>query len=86
MVCAGMLDARGFPRWPSSEPGLTCPVMSERLSPEAVAHVARLARLDLSEDELALYTGQLGAVLDHAADVEALSSTTCRRPTTRCRS
>ena len=46
--------------------------MSERLSPDVVAHVARLARLDLSEEELALYTGQLAAVLDHAADVEAL--------------
>jgi len=46
--------------------------MSERLSPEVVAHVAQLARLHLSEDELALYTGQLAAVLDHAADVEAL--------------
>lgn len=46
--------------------------MSERLSPEVVAHVARLARLDLTDAELTLYTGQLAAVLDHAADVEAL--------------
>jgi len=46
--------------------------MSERLSPEVVAHVAQLARLDLTDDELALYTGQLAAVLEHAADVEAL--------------
>lgn len=46
--------------------------MSERLSPEVVAHVAELARLDLTEDELTLYTSQLAAVLDHAADVEAL--------------
>ena len=46
--------------------------MSPRLSPEVVAHVAQLARLDLTEDELALYTGQLAAVLEHAADVEAL--------------
>ena len=43
--------------------------MSERLSPEVVAHVAQLARLDLTEDELTLYTSQLGAVLEHAADV-----------------
>ena len=46
--------------------------MSERLSSEVVAHVAQLARLDLTADELALYTGQLAAVLEHAADVEAL--------------
>lgn len=37
-----------------------------------VAHVARLARLELSEDELETFTGQLAAVLDHASDVEAL--------------
>jgi aspartyl-tRNA(Asn)/glutamyl-tRNA(Gln) amidotransferase subunit C len=46
--------------------------MSTRLSPEVVAHVAQLARLDLTDEELSLYTGQLAAVLDHAADVEAL--------------
>ena len=43
-----------------------------RISPEDVAHVAKLARLHLSEEELATFTGQLDAVLDHAADVEAL--------------
>jgi aspartyl-tRNA(Asn)/glutamyl-tRNA(Gln) amidotransferase subunit C len=37
-----------------------------------VAHVARLARLELSDEELDTFTGQLAAVLDHAADVEAL--------------
>lgn len=46
--------------------------MSERITRDDVAHVARLARLTLTEDELDLFTGQLGAVLDHAADVEAL--------------
>jgi aspartyl-tRNA(Asn)/glutamyl-tRNA(Gln) amidotransferase subunit C len=34
--------------------------------------VARLARLDLTEDELERFTGQLGAVLEHAADIAAL--------------
>jgi aspartyl-tRNA(Asn)/glutamyl-tRNA(Gln) amidotransferase subunit C len=38
-----------------------------------VAHVARLARLTLSDDELDLYTGQLSKVLGHAADIEALA-------------
>ena len=42
------------------------------LSREEVAHVARLARLDLTDEELDTFTGQLAAVLEHAADVEAL--------------
>ncbi|WP_208026939.1 MULTISPECIES: Asp-tRNA(Asn)/Glu-tRNA(Gln) amidotransferase subunit GatC [Rhabdothermincola] len=46
--------------------------MSEPISRADVAHVARLARLSLTDDELDLFTGQLAAVLDHARDVEAL--------------
>jgi aspartyl-tRNA(Asn)/glutamyl-tRNA(Gln) amidotransferase subunit C len=46
--------------------------MPERLTREDVAHVARLARLSLSDAELDRYTEQLGAVLDHAADIAAL--------------
>ena len=34
-----------------------------RLTREDVAHVARLARLDLSDEELDLFTGQLATVL-----------------------
>lgn len=37
-----------------------------------VAHVARLARLDLNDEELERFTGQLAAVLAHAEDVAAL--------------
>jgi len=37
-----------------------------------IAHVARLARLDLSEEELEGYKTQLGAILDHAARVQSL--------------
>ena len=40
-----------------------------------VAHVARLARLRLTDDELDQFTPQLAAVLAHAADVEALDVT-----------
>jgi len=43
-----------------------------RITRDDVAHVARLARLSLDDDELDTFTGQLAAVLDHAADVEAL--------------
>jgi aspartyl-tRNA(Asn)/glutamyl-tRNA(Gln) amidotransferase subunit C len=37
-----------------------------------IAHVARLARLDLTQDELEAYQGQLGAILEHAARVQTL--------------
>jgi aspartyl-tRNA(Asn)/glutamyl-tRNA(Gln) amidotransferase subunit C len=47
---------------------------SRRITTEDVAHVAGLARLRLSETELEEFTGQLSAVLDHAADVEALDT------------
>jgi aspartyl-tRNA(Asn)/glutamyl-tRNA(Gln) amidotransferase subunit C len=43
-----------------------------QITREDVAHVARLARLQLTEDELDTFTGQLAKVLDHARDVEAL--------------
>ena len=46
--------------------------MSERLTRDDVAKVADLARLELSDTELDLFTEQLGAVLDHADDVAAL--------------
>jgi aspartyl-tRNA(Asn)/glutamyl-tRNA(Gln) amidotransferase subunit C len=42
------------------------------LSREDVVHVARLARLDLSDEEVDLFTAQLRTVLDHAADVASL--------------
>lgn len=46
--------------------------MADRISREEVAHVARLARLHFDAAELDELTIQLGAVLEHAADVEAL--------------
>ena len=46
--------------------------MSERITRDEVIHVARLARLELSEIEIDRYTRQLGDVLEHAADIEAL--------------
>ena len=46
--------------------------MTEQISRDDVAHVARLARLRLSAEELERFTLQLGDVLDHAADVAAL--------------
>ena len=46
--------------------------MSERMTTEAVAKVARLARLTLADDELARMTEQLEGVLEHFADIDAL--------------
>jgi aspartyl-tRNA(Asn)/glutamyl-tRNA(Gln) amidotransferase subunit C len=48
--------------------------MAEHLTRETVAHVARLARLAVTDDELEMFTTQLGAVLDHAADIEKLDT------------
>ena len=48
--------------------------MPTRISTEDVAHVARLARLALTDEELERFTEQLGAVLEHAQDVEALDT------------
>ena len=39
---------------------------------EDVAHVAKLARLTMSEGELDKFTEQLGQVLEHASDMNAL--------------
>ncbi len=50
----------------------TMAAMPERLTRDDVAHVAQLAHLELTADELDRFTGQLAAVLEHAADVEAL--------------
>jgi aspartyl-tRNA(Asn)/glutamyl-tRNA(Gln) amidotransferase subunit C len=46
--------------------------VSDRLSSAAVAKVARLARLDLTPDELDRATHQLSDMLDHFADIDAL--------------
>jgi aspartyl-tRNA(Asn)/glutamyl-tRNA(Gln) amidotransferase subunit C len=43
------------------------------LNREDVARVARLARLVLSDDELDLFTSQLGQVLEHATDMASLN-------------
>jgi aspartyl-tRNA(Asn)/glutamyl-tRNA(Gln) amidotransferase subunit C len=42
------------------------------ISREQVIHVATLARLGLSEDEIGLFAGQLGSILDHIASLGEL--------------
>ncbi|MGH8994326.1 MAG: Asp-tRNA(Asn)/Glu-tRNA(Gln) amidotransferase subunit GatC [Acidimicrobiia bacterium] len=39
-----------------------------------VEHVARLARLALSEEEIERFTGQLAQILEHAVRIEALDT------------
>jgi aspartyl-tRNA(Asn)/glutamyl-tRNA(Gln) amidotransferase subunit C len=46
--------------------------MAAALRREDVAHVARLARLTLSDEELDLFTEQLRSVLEHADDMATL--------------
>ncbi len=46
--------------------------MSDRLTTDDVAKVARLARLALDDEELERATGQLGDMLEHFADIDAL--------------
>jgi aspartyl-tRNA(Asn)/glutamyl-tRNA(Gln) amidotransferase subunit C len=47
--------------------------MGAHLTREDVAAVARLARLDLTDDELDAFTGQLASILAHAEDIESLA-------------
>lgn len=47
-------------------------VVSDRITPEAVAKVATLARLSLSDDEISQATHELSDMLDHFADIDAL--------------
>jgi len=46
--------------------------VSDRLTSDVVAKVARLARLDLTPDELEAATARLGDMLDHFAEIDTL--------------
>ena len=48
--------------------------MAERITRADVEHVAQLARLALGEQEIVALTEELGAILDHAAQVSALDT------------
>jgi aspartyl-tRNA(Asn)/glutamyl-tRNA(Gln) amidotransferase subunit C len=47
---------------------------AEKITAADVRYVAKLARLDVTDEEVELFAGQLAAVLDHAQDVEALDT------------
>lgn len=67
LSAAWRIVLRGREAGPSSLTGV-----SDRLTSDVVAKVARLARLDLTPDEIERATAQLGDMLDHFADVDAL--------------
>jgi aspartyl-tRNA(Asn)/glutamyl-tRNA(Gln) amidotransferase subunit C len=48
--------------------------MTERITRDDVEHVARLARLELTDEEIAAYTSQLASILEHADDIAALET------------
>ncbi len=48
--------------------------MAVHLTPEEVRHVAELAKLRLSEAEIAQYAGQLSAILDYAERLQEVDT------------
>jgi aspartyl-tRNA(Asn)/glutamyl-tRNA(Gln) amidotransferase subunit C len=48
--------------------------MAERITRADVEHVAQLARLALTEDEIEALTEELGAIVEYAAQVSALDT------------
>jgi aspartyl-tRNA(Asn)/glutamyl-tRNA(Gln) amidotransferase subunit C len=46
--------------------------MSEPITRAQVEHVAALARLDLTDDELARFTRELGSILEHVEELSSL--------------
>jgi aspartyl-tRNA(Asn)/glutamyl-tRNA(Gln) amidotransferase subunit C len=50
------------------------PSKSARISRGDVEHVATLARLALTDEEIEQLTGELGAIVDYAAEVSSLDT------------
>lgn len=46
--------------------------MTDRITTADVEYVAQLARLELEPEEIERYTGQLEAILEHAAQLDVL--------------
>ena len=66
------MPALGGYRFGAVEPGSYHGPPMASISREEVVHVARLARLELTDEQVDVFTPQLAAILEHAADVEAL--------------
>lgn len=48
--------------------------MAEKLNEDAVRHVAHLARLTVSDEEVAMFSRQLSAVLEYVARLDELDT------------
>lgn len=48
--------------------------MAARITEDQVRHVAKLARLDCSDEEIATFTGQLGDILEYVAQLGQLDT------------
>jgi aspartyl-tRNA(Asn)/glutamyl-tRNA(Gln) amidotransferase subunit C len=77
------VDGAGQPRPPGAPPAqngngrsrrasVASTLVPDRLTTDDVAHVARLARLNLTPGELERATAQLSGMLEHFADIDAL--------------
>ncbi len=55
---------------PAADQAASAPTLTR----DDVAHLAHLARLELSDDELDLYVGQLSVILDSVATVSAVAA------------
>jgi aspartyl-tRNA(Asn)/glutamyl-tRNA(Gln) amidotransferase subunit C len=63
---------RTKPSEPGARRGDSVRAVSDRITIDQVRNVAKLARLTLSDDELTQAATELGAMLDHFADIDAL--------------
>jgi aspartyl-tRNA(Asn)/glutamyl-tRNA(Gln) amidotransferase subunit C len=61
-----------YPRDRPPAAPLASTAVSDRITTADVVHVARLARLELTPEEIERTTVQLGAMLDHFADIDEL--------------
>lgn len=50
-------------------------MLVSQISRDDVAHLARLARLALTDDELDNFSGQLGAILEHVGRIQSVDVT-----------
>ena len=60
---------------PVSSEDSTQPAAPDQITPEQVAHVAHLARLELTPEQQALFAEQLSSVLAYGRDMNALDLT-----------
>lgn len=58
---------------PSASPLYTRRVSSPEITPQDVAHLARLARIDIPDDRLSFYAGQLEVILGSVAKVSEVA-------------